>query len=387
MALAMPTNPQQIESSEDVPQDAKKIAIVHDWLVGGGAERVVLELHRMFPEAPIYTSYSTDEWRKKLDNKVVTGYLQNWPFSQFRRLLPVFHFLWFEHLDLSEYDLVISSSGNGQAKAVKVREDATHLCYCHTPNHFYWRHYDQYLDRPGFGALDPLVRLMLRLLVKPLRKKDLAASQRPTQYIANSTHIQGDIKQYYNRDSTVVFPPVDIEYFNMRTPTPLAERKGFVTVGRQVPQKHTELAVQACTQLNLPLTVIGRGPDHDKLVKLAGPSIRFITGAEATDEVKQTELANAQAFIFAAFDDFGITPIEAMASGTPVIAYRAGGALDYVVPGQTGEFFDEQTTESLAATLKAFDASTYNPVTIQKTSQRFLAANFQEQMRDLISRL
>jgi glycosyltransferase involved in cell wall biosynthesis len=354
---------------------SKKVAIVHDWLYGGGAERVVLELHRMFPDAPIYTSYCSDEWRAKLDGKVVTGYLQRWPFSNLRKILPVLRIKWFESLDFSGYDLVISSSGNGEAKGIKVPEGSVHVNYCHSPTHFYWRHYDQYLARPGFGVFNPIIRLALKLLVGPLRKWDLKAAQRPHHFIANSTHIQADIKKYYDRDSTVIFPPVDVERF---ANLPSVERKGFVTVGRQVPQKHTEIVVQACTKLDLPLLVLGRGPEHDNLVKLAGPSVTFKT--DASDEEVARAMSGAQAFIFAALDDFGITPIEAMAAGTPVIAYRAGGALDYVEPGVTGEFFDEQTADSLATTLQAFDASAYDPKAIRQRAGRFSATEFQRRL-------
>jgi glycosyltransferase involved in cell wall biosynthesis len=360
----------------------KKVAIVHDWLYGGGAEKVVLELHRLFPEAPIYTSYCSDEWRAKLDNKVVTGYLQRWPFNRLRKFIPFLRIKWFESLDLNQYDLVISSSGNGEAKGVRAgsmfHEGQIHICYCHTPVHFYWRHYDQYLATPGFGKLDPIVRFGLKLLVGPLRKWDLKASKRPDHYLANSTHIQADIKKYYDKPSTVIFPPVDISRFaNVDLTQP---RHGFVTAGRQVPYKHYDIAIQACTQLNLPLTVIGSGADHERLVQLAGPSITFITGAEASDERVVAEMAKAQAFIFAAHDDFGITPIEALAAGTPVIAYHAGGALDYVEPGVTGEFFEEQSAESLAAVLQVFQPDAYNLAAIAHSAEKFSAEQFAQRM-------
>lgn len=355
---------------------AKRVAIVHDWLVGGGAERVVLELHRMFPEAPIYTSYCTDEWRAKLDGKVVTGYLQRWPFGRLRKFLPVLRIKWFESLDFSDYDLVISSSGNGEAKGIKVPEGTTHICYCHSPTHFYWRHYEQYLARPGFGFLNPVVRLALRLLVSPLRAWDLKAAQRPHHLIANSSHIQSDIKKYYGRDSTVIHPPVDVGRFADAGLAAL--RKGFVTVGRQVPQKRTDIIVAACAKLGLPLKVIGNGPEHDNLVPLAGTNkngaITFNTSA--SDEAVVQALAGAEAFIFAALDDFGITPVEAMAAGTPVIAYKAGGALDYVVPGKTGEFFEEQTVESLMVTLDSFHSRSFDPRQVQQAASAFSAANF-----------
>jgi glycosyltransferase involved in cell wall biosynthesis len=331
-----------------------RVAIVHDWLVGGGAERVVHQLHRMFPEAPIYTSYCTDEWREKLDGKVVTGFLQHWPFSKLRKYIGILRIWWFTHLDLRGYDLVISSSGNGEAKGIRVPEGTTHICYCHSPTHYYWRHYDQYMRRPGFGLFDPLARLGLKLLVGPLRRWDLKASKRPDYFIANSTHIQRDIKTYYGRDSTVIFPPIDIARFKN---APQGKRHGFVVVGRLAPAKQIGLAVEACTRLGLPLKVIGDGPDYPYLKKLAGPTITFLNkanGNRVSDEDLPAEVSASRGFIFPSFDDFGIVSVEALAAGTPLIAYKAGGALDYVEEGKTGVFFAEQTVDSLVAALQAF---------------------------------
>ncbi|HLZ14558.1 MAG TPA: glycosyltransferase, partial [Candidatus Saccharimonadales bacterium] len=205
-----------------------KIAIVHDWLYGGGAERVVQELHRMYPEAPIYTSYCSDEWREKLDGKVVTGWLQY--LGRIRKLIPFLRIWWFTRLDLSGYDLVISSSGNGEAKGVQVPKGTLHICYCHAPTHFYWRHYKQYLKNPGFGVFNPLVRLALRLLIGPLRAWDYKAAQRPDYFIANSTHTRDEIKTFYGRDAEVIQPPIDIARF-LHAGT--AKRQGFVTASRQ----------------------------------------------------------------------------------------------------------------------------------------------------------
>ncbi|HPW48015.1 MAG TPA: glycosyltransferase, partial [Candidatus Saccharibacteria bacterium] len=255
-----------------------KIAIVHDWLVGGGAEKVVLALHEMFPKAPIYTSYCTDTWRKKLDNKVVTGFLQYWPLSKLRKFLPLLRIWWFEHLDLTGYDLVISSSGNGEAKSVKkLNKKALHICYCHSPTHFYWDKHEEYLKSPGFGIFNPLARLGLKILVRPLQKYDLKAANRPDYFVANSTHIQRLIKKYYNRDSIVIHPPVDVDRFAPRSGSGSpASKLGFVTVGRQTPYKRTNIIIEACNRLKLPLTVIGYGPEHQKLIKMAGPTINFI---------------------------------------------------------------------------------------------------------------
>lgn len=339
-----------------------KVAIVHDWLVGGGAELVVQELHHLFPDAPIYTSYCTDEWRKKLDGKVVTGWLQAWPFSRLRKYIPLLRIWWFTHLKFDGYDLVISSSGNGEAKGVRVPQGTTHICYCHSPTHFYWRHYDQYAQKPGFK----LGGFGLRLLVGPLRKWDRKAAQRPDFMIANSTHIQADIQKFYHRDSVVIHPPVDTQRLSKN---PSSTRHGFVTVGRQVPYKRVDLIIEACNQLKLPLTVIGSGPEHARLTKLAGPTVKLLGYAPAEDVV--AHIAQAQAFLFAAFEDFGITPVEALAAGTPVIAYKAGGAIDYIQPGKTGLFFDAQSVESLVTVLRSFDPKDFKPDNIQSFAQQF----------------
>ncbi|QQS18914.1 glycosyltransferase [Candidatus Saccharibacteria bacterium] len=179
-----------------------RVAIVHDWLVGGGAELVVEQLHKLFPEAPIYTSYTTKEWRRRLDNTVITGWLQ--PFGKLRKFLPMLRILYFTRLKLDGYDLVISSSG-AEAKGIKVPKRTVHVNYCHAPTHYYWRRYDEYMKRPGVGVFDPLARLGLWLFVKPLRRWDLKAAQRPDYIIANSTHIQREILKYYGRESTVIF--------------------------------------------------------------------------------------------------------------------------------------------------------------------------------------
>jgi len=377
-------NPGASAKSDPAASGTKKlkVAIVHDWLIGGGAERVIEALHELYPDAPIYTSYATDEWRERLHGKVVTGFLQRWPFSRLRKFVGVLRMWWFSHLDLSGYDLVISSTGNGEAFGARMPPSAVHICYCHTPTHYYWRHYDAYMRRPGFGVFDPLARLGLRLLVAPMRRWDWRAAQRVDYFIANSTHIQQDIKAYYGRDAEVIFPPIDVARFTVDVPA--SKRHGLLTVGRQAPHKHTDIIVEACTRLGLPLTVVGNGPDHAHLRKIAGPNVMF--DMNATDQAVADYMAHAQGFIFASFDDFGITPIEAMAAGTPVIAFKAGGALDYIVPGKTGIFFGEQTADSLAKTLTTFDPSAFNPKVIRAHAQAFSPTIFKKQIQTFVQK-
>ena len=361
-----------------------RVAIVHDWLVGGGAERVVEELHKLYPEAPIYTSYCTPEWRERLDGKVVTGWLQH--LGGVRKFIPLLRIWWFTRLDLSGYDLVISSSGNGEAFGIKTPASTTHINYCHAPTHYYWRFYDQYMKQPGFGIFNPLARIGLKLLIKPLRAWDFKAAQRPDYFIANSTHIQSEIKQFYGRDSIVIHPPVDTERFSQLPPTTShlpKSRSGFVTAARQVPQKKLDIIIGACNELKLPLTVIGRGAEHANLVRLAGDSVTFRN--DVSDDEMPLLFASAEAFLFASYEDFGVTPVEALAAGTPVLAYKAGGALDYIRPGLNGDFFEVQSVPSLCAAMQNFKPQNYTEIAIRHTSEDFSIAAFHENIKKMVA--
>lgn len=364
-----------------------KVAIVCDWLTGtGGAERVVLELHRMYPEAPIYTSqydssssiWYDDDWFGDAD--VRTGWLQKLP-AGLKKFLPALRAWYFSHLDLSDYDLVISSSG-AEAKGVKTGPNTLHVNYCHSPTHYFWTRYDEYLAEPGFPlGLNWLARLGLQLLIGPLKKWDFKAAQRPNVMIANSTYTQSMIKKCYQRDSTVIHPPVDIERFKQPGTPPL--RHGFVTAGRQTPYKRIDLAVAACTELNVPLVVIGNGPDHTKLKKLAGRSVLFLT--RVPDEEIPVHFQSATGFIFPTNkEDFGVTGVEAMAAGTPVIAYKEGGPRDYVIPGKTGLFFEKQTVKSLVKTLQEFQTKSFNSDIIRQHAEQFSTTAFHKRIQELV---
>ena len=347
-----------------------KVAIVHDWFVGGGAERVVAELNKLYPQAPIYTAYCSPAWREKLnDTKVITSYMQHWPFSRLRKFLPLLRAIWFSRLDLSGYDLVISSSG-AEAKGIRVKKPTIHINYCHAPTHYYWSRYDEYMASPGFGRFDPLARLGLKLLVGPMRRWDFKAAQRPDFLIANSSYTKNQIKKYYGRDSQVIHPPVDVKKFKQNIDEP---RRGFVTAGRQTPYKRIDLAIKACTKLNLPLLVLGNGPEHKRLKRVAGRSITFIK--RPSDEQLAHYFATSLGFIFPNADDFGIVAVEALAAGTPVIAFADGGALDYI-NSKTGVLFKEQTTESLALALGKFDNHKFDSLTVAKQAEQFSPEQF-----------
>lgn len=335
-----------------------KIALVCDWLTNmGGAEHLLLTLHKAFPDAPIYTSVFEPEGCplfQELD--IRTTYLQRLPRFLRRRhqLFPVPRAYAFRSLDLSEYDVVISSA-SAEAKSIRVRPGAVHICYCHTPTRYYWSHYDEYARSPGFGLLNPLVRLLLPRFVDWMRKLDLQAAKGVSYFIANSHEVQARIKQYYRRDATVIFPPVNTELF--KPAQPVKKEEYYLLVGRQIAYKRFDLAIEACNQLKRRLIIIGNGSEHQKLVKLAGPTIEFLTNV--SDIEKVTYLQRARAFIFPALEDFGIAPVEAMAAGTPVIAYNRGGSLDSVKPGVSGMFFDRQTPESLMAAIEIFEKTTF----------------------------
>lgn len=357
-----------------------KVALVCDWLTTpGGAEKVLLELHHMYPDAPIYTSQYRPkgiDWFRDAD--VRTGWLNFFP-AVLRKYIGLFRQIYFSHLDLSSYDLVISVTG-AEAKSVRTCNAVTsskafHLCYCHVPTQYYWQFYDQYIANPGFGILNPIARLGLKLLVKPLRKADYRAAQRPDQFVTISRYAAEQIQKYYHRDAKVVFPPVDLSKFALKRSS---KRSGFVISCRQVTWKRVDLAIQACLAAQLPLTVIGDGPEHANLVRLAGgsPLIKFIPWVESA--ALAGHLQKSAAYIFPSIEPFGIAPVEALAAGCPVIAYADGGSRDIVVPGKNGLLFSEQSVDSLVKALKRFDASKFDSFIVSQSAEKFATSHFVE---------
>lgn len=360
-----------------------KIAIVTDWLTNmGGAEHLLYSLHKAFPEAPIYTSVFSPEKCPRFKNlDVRTTYLQKFPrfLREKHQLFPVFRANAFKKLDLSKYDVVISCA-SAEAKSVAVRDDATHICYCHTPTRYYWSHYEEYRQHPGFGPLDPIVKLLLPPFVKWMRKLDLQAVNGVDYFIANSHEVQSRIKKYYHKDSTIIFPPVETKRFN---PTTKVEKQDYYLVaGRQIPYKRIDLAISACNKLKKPLVVIGRGSEHQKLVDLAGPTVKFATGV--SDENMAQYFQRAKGFIFPSLEDFGIVPVEAMAAGTPVIAFSKGGALDYIKNGVNGIFFDKQTTKSVAEAINRLEKTSFSSQSIIKHAKAFDEQVFIKKIQEFV---
>ena len=366
---------------------APKIAIVHDWLTNmGGAENVVLALHEAFPHAPIYTSTFTPETTPAFKNlDIRTTWLQNLPgpLRKLHKFFPMLRVKAFQDLDLSEFDIIISSSSAESKQIHKTRSNQVHICYCHTPIRYYWSHYDEYKKDPGFGKLNWLVRLAMPFMVPSLKKADYQAAQKVDVFIANSSEVQKRIKKYYGKSSTVIHPPVDVDRF-----TPERERGDYyVALGRQVPYKRIDLAVAAATQLGIPLRVYGNGSEHQRLVDMAGPTVQFFTDrfGDASDDAVTKALNSAKGYIFPAEEDFGIVQVEALAAGAPVIGYGKGGTLDIVQDGESGILFHEQTVNAVADAIVKAERTTFLPGTLRRKARRFDKGLFITKIRKVVS--
>lgn len=366
-----------------------RVAIVADWLTSfGGAERVVLALHEAFPDAPIYTSVYEPEpaLRKALGKADIRpSLIQKFPkfLRKFHKWFPVIRTYAFRRLDLSEFDIIISSSSAESKQVRKVRESQIHICYCHTPVRYYWSHYDEYKKDPGFGKLNWLVKLLIPIFMPSQRKSDFKAAQNVDIFIANSSEVQKRIKQYYNKPSAVVHPPVDVSRFE-----PTRTRGDYyVALGRQIPYKRIDLAVSAATKLGVNLRVYGNGSEHQELVSLAGPTVKFFTDrtGDASDTEVTKALNGAKGFLFPAEEDFGIVMVEALAAGAPVIAYDKGGALDIVQNDESGVLFNRQTPESLVEAIQKAEQTAFLPATLRRKAKRFEKSLFITKIRKIVS--
>lgn len=358
-----------------------KTAIIHDYLTqAGGAERVAAALHDLFPSAPIYTSIydSRATLPEFAQADIRTSFLQNWPVATRRmhKLALSYYPVAFEQFDLNEYDLVLSNT-TSFAKGVITAPQTCHICYCHTPSRFAWRQHEYLSQSKTARLLLPLMRGIL----SNLRAWDVQSAQRVDYFVGGSLNAARRIRKFYRREcAAVIYPPVQTNRF---CPVPANQVENyFLVVSRLVGYKRVDLAIDACNHLYLPLRIIGTGPELAALRRKAGPTVQFL--GRLPDEQVAQMMARCQALIFPGEEDFGLTPLEAMASGRPVIAYGMGGALETVIEGKTGLFFREQTAEALARAIQASAAVTFHPEALRAHALRFDRTVFDAQMRAFV---
>ena len=356
-----------------------KIAIVYDrvnkW---GGAERVLLTLHEMFPEAPLYTSVYDEKkapWAKVFP-KVYTSFLQRLPFTKSKHellgwLMPFV----FEGFSFDRYDLVISVTSEA-AKGIITKPKTRHICYCLTPTRYLWSHYDLYFK-------NPIMRSISKPIVRYLKNWDKIAAQRPDRIISISREVERRIKKYYNRDSEIIYPPVKAPGTRQKA---LGTRHHYLVVSRLVPYKRVDLAVKAFNKLELPLVVVGTGSQANNLKLIANNNIKF--AGEVSEEELIKYYKGAKALIMPQEEDFGIAAVEAQFFGVPVIAFKKGGALDTVAEGKTGTFFLRQEVDSLASVVAQFnERPIFDRPSLVENANRFSKENFKKEFLKLIKKI
>ncbi len=354
-----------------------KVAIAAEWISKvGGHERVLQQLHKAFPEAPIFVAtYEPGDSKMFKNADIRTSWMQKLPKPlRKHQLLTIPRQWYFGALKLRGYDVVISA-GSAEAKALRA-PDGKHINICYTPTLQYWVKPDNYLNKDGSDSVNIFWRTGLRLLMPYVRWWDRRAAQRPDRIMAISEAVQQRIKNHYQRRSDILHPPVDMERFSG---SGNQNRDGFIIVGRHVGHKRIDLAIRACNELGKKLIVIGDGPETPRLKDMAGPTIEF--KGRISDEKTAQYLAQAEAFLFPNEEDFGIVAVEAQAAGTPVIGYRAGGALDIIEEGVTGEFFDKQSPESLMGVMEKFNYKLYNHQAIVQNAARFASDHFRAKIQ------
>jgi len=355
-----------------------KIALVHYWLTGmRGGERVLEKFCRLWPEADIFThafnpAKISPEIRK---HKITCSFINRLPGAggHCQRYLPLMPWA-LQQLDLSKYDLIVSSE-SGPAKGFRKPPHAFHVCYCHTPMRYLWDMYDDYYHHAGWSE-----KLAMSLFRRYLQNYDRRSAETVDRFLANSQFVAERIKRIYGRDSTVIYPPVDVNFFRQGRGQQQPLGNYYLFVGQLNHYKRPDLAVAICRQMRRPLVVIGQGPNAPQLRKLANdtPLIRFIE--HVSDEELRTFYQGARGLLFPGIEDFGMVPVEAQAAGTPVIALRAGGALETVVDNQTGVFFDQPDLPSLGAAIESFETKKFSPEILQLHVEKFSISHFRQEI-------
>jgi glycosyltransferase involved in cell wall biosynthesis len=339
-----------------------KVALVYDrvnkW---GGAERLLRAMHEIWPNAPLYTGVhnpQTSKWAKDFD--IRTTFVQNFPLAKTNHeYYPWLMTLGFESLSFDDYDVVISIT-SAEAKGIITKPNTLHICYCLTPTRYLWSHQDIYMQ-----SINPALGALIKPVHAYLKKWDKIAAARPDYYVSISKHVQNRVLKHYGRESEVVYPPIDSEWVmgngkwvNSKNTSHITHHTSpYLIVSRLVPYKKVDIAIEACKKLKLPLIIIGDGVEKRRLQRIAGSTIKFISGL--TDKTLLRYYQGCRALIMPQEEDFGLVALEAQAAGKPVIAYNYGGAKETVVAGKTGEFFNKQTPESLIVALRKFDTRKY----------------------------
>jgi len=356
-------------------------AIIHDWVVSnvGGGERALEAIHRLFP-SPIYTlirSKKNLEGTYFQDIPMISSFIQKFPRAEksFRNYLPFFP-LAIEQFDLSAFDLILSSS-HCVSKGIISHPNQLHICYCHTPMRYAWDLMHDYLKESGLDR--GFKGAIARWIFHYLRGWDVQSSNRVDHFVANSHYVARRIQKYYARKADVIHPPVDIAFFS------LLERKDnyYVTASRFVPYKKIPMIIEAFSKMpDLKLVVIGDGPEWKRAKEIAGKNIELL--GYQPNSVLREYIQRAKAFVFAAVEDFGILPVEAMACGTPIIAYGKGGICETVIEGETGLFFDEQSVDSLIGKIRQFEKTSLDPKLCRKRAESFSQEEFNRQFKTFV---
>lgn len=360
-----------------------KIALVHDYLVQyGGAERVLEAFTEIWPYAPIYTLlHDPEAMHGKFEGKrIYTSFLQKSRFARkHHRLFPPLMPVAIEAFDFSKYDVVLSDSSS-YAKGIITRPETLHISYVHTPMRYAWDDCQKYTEDFGWPRL---IKKLVPFFMNPIRLWDKASADRVDRFIANSEFVRARIAKYYRKESSVIHPPVEVARFHVAPKERIKDY--YLMVGRLIAYKRHDIAIEAFNRLRLPLKIIGRGPEFDRLKRLAGPTIEFL--GRVPDEELPKYYAECQAFIFPQEEDFGIVAEEAFASGRPVIAYRGGDIVEHLEEGKMGEFFDEQTADSLQKAVERFRTHTYDGASIRAKAERFDKERFKAKIRDSVETL
>jgi glycosyltransferase involved in cell wall biosynthesis len=354
-----------------------KVAIIHDWLTGmRGGEKVLDVLCELFPQADLFTLvHIHGSVSPRIEAmKTRTSFLQKIPGiqSRYRQSLPLMPWA-VRQFNLSGYDFILSSS-HCVAKGVRIPPGTVHLCYCHTPMRYVWDRFDDYFA-PGKSSLP--ARWTMRLLRPVLQGWDRRTAQNVTGFIANSENVRRRIRKHYDRDATVIYPPIDTAYF---TSNGRSRKDFFLIVTAFAPYKRIEVAIEAFNRLRIPLVIAGQGQEYEKLAAIASPHIKLL--GWVPDETLKSLYREAQALIFPGEEDFGMVPLEAQACGCPVIALARGGALESVIPGETGLFFSEPTPEALSDCVGRFRSQDFDPSKTRANALRFTTEVFRKKFMD-----